>query len=222
MIVVFSDLFDDRREALSRFSPLGRRKNDVAVFHLVDPAELDLPLRRPHPVPLHGGRPPLEVNPREIRAELPRGVHAVPSSTVKRTCAEADVDYERVRTDEPLDQVLLRFLARRRKRPVTSVRAPRLLWGGLAAAIPLLVHLFDRRRPAAPPLRGHRLRAPRPAAHRLAAAAEAAAPLRAADPHPARSPLALAARGRSSPAERRSGAAARATAIVLDTSLSMR
>ena len=31
----------------------------------------------------------------------------------KRSCAEADVDYELVRTDEPLDAVLLRFLSRR-------------------------------------------------------------------------------------------------------------
>jgi hypothetical protein len=31
-------------------------------------------------------------------------------------CTEADVDYTLVRTDEPLDSVLLRFLGRRQRR----------------------------------------------------------------------------------------------------------
>jgi len=37
-------------------------------------------------------------------------------TSVRQACAEADVDYELVRTDESLDAVLLRFLARREER----------------------------------------------------------------------------------------------------------
>ena len=35
------------------------------------------------------------------------------TSATKDACRAADFDYELVRTDEPLDQALLRFLARR-------------------------------------------------------------------------------------------------------------
>jgi len=34
----------------------------------------------------------------------------------KKRCFELDCDYEAVRTDEPLDGVLLRFLGRRQRR----------------------------------------------------------------------------------------------------------
>ena len=37
-------------------------------------------------------------------------------SSLAAACAEADVDYELVRTDESLDAVLLRFLARREEK----------------------------------------------------------------------------------------------------------
>ena len=54
----------------------------------------------------------IEVNPREIKQsyleEFGRFLQ-----DVKSTCAASDVEYELVRTDAPLDQVLLRFIARR-------------------------------------------------------------------------------------------------------------
>ena len=37
-------------------------------------------------------------------------------ANVRRTCAESDVEYQLVKTDDRLDQVLLRFLARRQER----------------------------------------------------------------------------------------------------------
>ncbi|MHB8878398.1 MAG: DUF58 domain-containing protein [Myxococcaceae bacterium] len=112
LIVVFSDLFDDRPEALKRILSLRARKNDVAVFHLVDPAELEFPFDDPTLFLSMEDERRIEVNPREIKAsylEEFRGFLA----EVRRTCAEADVDYELVRTDESLDAVLLRFLSRR-------------------------------------------------------------------------------------------------------------
>jgi hypothetical protein len=57
----------------------------------------------------------IEVNPREIKESYLEEFHAF-LANVKSTCAEADVDYELVRTDERLDEVLLRFLARRGRR----------------------------------------------------------------------------------------------------------
>ena len=58
----------------------------------------------------------IEVNAAGDPRELPRGVPRASSTRTRAACAEADVDYDLVRTDEPLDAVLLRFLARRQRR----------------------------------------------------------------------------------------------------------
>jgi hypothetical protein len=54
----------------------------------------------------------LEVNPREIKQSYLEEFGKFLAST-RDACRAADCDYELVRTDEPLDQALLRFLARR-------------------------------------------------------------------------------------------------------------
>lgn len=115
MVVVLSDLLDDRADALKRIISLRQRKNDVAVFHLVDPAELTFPFDDPTLFLDMEGERRVEVNAREIRQSYLEEFGAFLEG-VKRSCAEADVDYERVRTDERLDEVLLRFLARRGRR----------------------------------------------------------------------------------------------------------
>jgi uncharacterized protein (DUF58 family) len=112
LVVVFSDLLDDRPDALKRILQLRGRKNDVALFHLVDPAELTFPFDDPTLFLSMEDDRKIEVNPREIKQSYLEEFGAF-LDNVKRTCAEADVDYERVRTDEPLDSVLLRFLGRR-------------------------------------------------------------------------------------------------------------
>jgi uncharacterized protein (DUF58 family) len=115
LIVVFSDLFDDRPEALKRILQLRARKNDVVVFHLVDPAELTFPFDDPTLFLSMEDERRIEVNPREIKESYLEEFQAF-LADVRRQCAEADVEYELVRTDDVLDSVLLRFLARRQRR----------------------------------------------------------------------------------------------------------
>jgi len=112
LVVVFSDLLDDRPEALKRILQLRQRKNDVALFHIVDPAELTFPFDDPTLFLSMEDDRRIEVNPREIKQSYLEEFNAF-LEDVRRQCAEADVDYERVRTDESLDSVLLRFLGRR-------------------------------------------------------------------------------------------------------------
>ncbi|MGQ0505570.1 MAG: DUF58 domain-containing protein [Myxococcaceae bacterium] len=115
LILVFSDLFDDRADALKRILQLRARKNDVAIFHLVDPAELTFPFDDPTLFLSMEDERTIEVNPREIKQSYLEEFNAFLAQT-RQTCAEADVDYELVRTDESLDQVVLRFLSRRQGR----------------------------------------------------------------------------------------------------------
>lgn len=112
LVCVFSDFFDERQDALKRLLALRARKHDVAVFHLVDRAELEFPYDDPTLFTSLEDERRVEVNPREIRQSYLEEFGAFLAAT-KDACRAADCDYELVRTDEPLDQVLLRFLARR-------------------------------------------------------------------------------------------------------------
>ncbi len=114
-VVVLSDLLDENQDALRRILALRQRKNDVSVFHLVDPAELTFPFDDPTLFLDMEGEGRIEVNPREIKESYLEEFGAFLASA-KAACAEADVDYELVRTDDKLDDVLLRYLARRGRR----------------------------------------------------------------------------------------------------------
>jgi len=115
LVVVFSDLFDDRDEALSRILALRVRRNDLAIFQVLDPAELDFPFDDPTLFLSLEDERRIEVNAREIRESYLEEFRAFLEGT-RAACTEADVDYTLVRTDEPLDAVLLRFLGRRQRR----------------------------------------------------------------------------------------------------------
>ena len=115
LVLVFSDLFDDRDDALNRVLALRARRNDVAVFHVLDPAELEFPFDDPTLFLSMEDERRLEVNAREIRQSYLEEFEAFLART-RAACTEADVDYSLVRTDEPLDGVLLRFLGRRQRR----------------------------------------------------------------------------------------------------------
>lgn len=115
LVAVFSDLFDDRPEALKRILQLRARKNDLVVFQIVDPAEVTFPFDDPTLFLSMEDERRIEVNPREIKKSYLEEFDSFLAG-VRSICAEADVDYELVRTDERLDAVLLRFLARRQER----------------------------------------------------------------------------------------------------------
>jgi uncharacterized protein (DUF58 family) len=112
LVCLFSDFFDERPEALKRLLALRARKHDVAVFHLVDPAELSFPYEDPTLFLSMEDEARVEVNPREIKQSYLEEFTQFLEQT-RLACTSVDCDYERVRTDEPLDAVLLRFLARR-------------------------------------------------------------------------------------------------------------
>jgi uncharacterized protein (DUF58 family) len=112
LVIVFSDLFDERADALKRILQLRQRKHDVALFQILDPAELEFPFDDPTLFLSMEDERRIEVNPREIKASYLEELNTFLRET-RAVCASSDVEYELVRTDAPLDQVLLRFLARR-------------------------------------------------------------------------------------------------------------
>jgi uncharacterized protein (DUF58 family) len=115
LVCVFSDFFDERPDALKRLVALRARKHDVALFQLVDPAELSFPYDDPTLFLSLEDAGRVEVNPREVRDSYLEEFNRFLAQT-RDTCTAAHCDYQLVRTDEALDQVALRFLALREAR----------------------------------------------------------------------------------------------------------
>ena len=113
-VLVFSDLFDAEEKVLKKLAQLRKRKHEVTVFHVLDPHELEFPFEDPTLFLSMEDSRQVEAHPRDVR----KGYLEVMGrwlEDVKRTAAEADVDYQLCRTDRPLDEVLLPFLARRER-----------------------------------------------------------------------------------------------------------
>jgi uncharacterized protein (DUF58 family) len=113
-VVVLSDLFDPDERVLKALSQLRRRKHEVTVFHVLDPAEIEFPYEDPTLFQsMEDGRS-VEAHGRDVgrgyRELLGRWLEQV-----RQGSAEADLDYVLCRTDRPLDEVLLPFLARRER-----------------------------------------------------------------------------------------------------------
>ena len=113
-VFLFSDLFDFAPGALSRIVDLRRMKNEVSVFHILDPWELEFPFEDATRFVGLEGEGDLEVDPREIRASYLRAIEKL-CEDARRLCLQADVAYELVRTDTPLDRLLLGHLSRRER-----------------------------------------------------------------------------------------------------------
>jgi uncharacterized protein (DUF58 family) len=114
-VVVFSDLFDAEERVLKKLALLRRRKHEVTLFHVLDPAELEFPFGDPTLFLSMEDARQVEANGRDVR----KGYLEVLSrwlADVRRAAGEADLEHVLCRSDAPLDQVLLPFLARRERR----------------------------------------------------------------------------------------------------------
>lgn len=113
-VLVFSDLMDREDRVVRKIAQLGLRRHDVTVFHVLDPAELEFPFDDPTLfLSMEDGRQ-VEAHGRDVRKGYLELVGRW-LEEVRRTAAEADVDYQLCRTDRPLDEVLVPFLARRER-----------------------------------------------------------------------------------------------------------
>ncbi|HYG66014.1 MAG TPA: DUF58 domain-containing protein [Anaeromyxobacteraceae bacterium] len=113
-VIVFSDLFDRDEAIVKKLAQLRKRKHEVTIFHVLDPAEVEFPFDDPTLFLSMEDSAQVEAHGRDVK----KGYLEVLNrwlEDVKRTAAEADLDYGFCRTDRPLEDVLLPFLARRER-----------------------------------------------------------------------------------------------------------
>lgn len=112
LVVVVSDLFVEPEALGQAFSHLRFRRHDVAVFHLLDPQELGFKFQRPTRFLDMEGGGAIFADPIDIADRYHRAV-AQYLDAVRELVLESAIDYHRVLSDEPYEQVLARFLVGR-------------------------------------------------------------------------------------------------------------
>lgn len=115
LIVILSDLFIEPPLLKKAFEHLRFRKHDVAVFHLLDPLELEFKFLRPMRFLDMEGGPAIFAEPNDIIDRYQSALEEY-LAALKQISLESAVDYRRVRLDEDYEQVLSRFLVSRTRR----------------------------------------------------------------------------------------------------------
>jgi uncharacterized protein (DUF58 family) len=112
LVVVVSDLLGDVTATLRGLRLLKQRGHDVLVLHILDDDELDFPFEGPSQFEGLEQSVSINCNPRALREGYLAAVNEF-VSTLRHGCARDAVDYEMIRTSQPMDAALAAFLSRR-------------------------------------------------------------------------------------------------------------
>lgn len=115
LVVIVSDLFDDLERIHRALAHFRRRKHDVVLFHVLDPAELEFPFRDVGLFEDLETGESLITNPREVRQAYQAAVAEFMQSC-RGICAGLDVDYVLATTDRPVGEFVQQQLVRRRRK----------------------------------------------------------------------------------------------------------
>ena len=112
LVVLISDLLDDPERVIRGLRHFQFRGSDVIVFHVLDPDEIDFPFDRPTRFEdLETGQDVLAV-PSVARAHYVDAMAAL-IERYRRELGASGIDYQLLRTTEPLEMALLAYLSTR-------------------------------------------------------------------------------------------------------------
>ncbi len=112
LLVVISDLYEDPDVIIRALAHLHHKGNDVIVFHLLDPAEVEFPFEEAAQFQDLESGERMPVVPEKLREEYRRHLEAH-LDTLKRRMVQNEIDYCFVQTSQPLDHALFEYLSRR-------------------------------------------------------------------------------------------------------------
>ena len=112
LVVILSDCFCDGAELRDALQHLRFQKHDLALFHLLDPLELDFEFDRPVRFVDMEGSQSIVTEPATVRAEYQAQLKRF-LGKLRDDCHEFNADYRRVTLDQSYGQVLADFLTER-------------------------------------------------------------------------------------------------------------
>jgi len=112
MVAVISDMLGDREGVFQGMQLLRKRGHDLVLLHVMDDDELDFPFEGP--TRFEGLELPdsIACNPRALRAGYLAAVEEF-LADIRTRAAAVRCDYSLIRTSEPVDGALVKFLSRR-------------------------------------------------------------------------------------------------------------
>lgn len=114
ILLVISDLYEEPDAIVTSLGRIKHKGNDVIVFHVLDPAELEFPFDGAAQFQdLESGRR-IPVVPETLRDEY-RTMIRDHIATLERRLGENQIDYCQFSTAKPLDFALFQYLARRER-----------------------------------------------------------------------------------------------------------
>jgi len=114
VLVVISDFYDEPEAILDAVSPLRFRGNDLIVFHVLDPMEIEFGFVDAQPFEDLESGEQMPVVPDAFREEY-RSLVRAHIDALTRSFASVRVDYTMLDTSKPLDHALYRYLGSRAK-----------------------------------------------------------------------------------------------------------
>jgi len=112
LAVVMSDFFTAKESVLELLRQLRAQRQEIIVFHLLAPDELDLPYEGECVFQDSESGEELPVHADLFRDQYQQRLTAF-CSEIKEECIQLEIDYQQLRTDAPLDVALIAYLERR-------------------------------------------------------------------------------------------------------------
>jgi uncharacterized protein (DUF58 family) len=114
LLILISDLYEEPDAVLDAVGPLRFRGNDIAVFHLLDPAELDFSFREPSAFEDLESGEQIPIVPDALQDQYKELVQAHVNALRERFSANR-IDYTMLNTSMPLDHALFSYLSTRER-----------------------------------------------------------------------------------------------------------
>lgn len=115
LVIIASDFYADADELLNALRPLAHQGQDVAVFHVLDPEEVEPSLSRISALRDLESDETVIVDPVFLQGAY-RSRFNAHCEAVEQACRRIGADYTRVMTTEPLDAALQNYLRFRERR----------------------------------------------------------------------------------------------------------
>jgi len=114
ILALISDLYENPDDLLEALKPYRFVGNDVVVFHVLDPAEIEFPYRNASRFQDLESGEEVPVVP-EVFAEQYRKMIQEHIEALRARCSEVRIDYVLLNTAKPLDEALFSYLGNRER-----------------------------------------------------------------------------------------------------------
>jgi uncharacterized protein (DUF58 family) len=114
IVALISDLYENPSDLLEALKPYRAMGNDLVVFHVLDPAEIEFPYSEASRFQDVESGEEVPVVP-EVFAEQYRKMMQEHIEALRSKCSEARIDYVQLNTSKPLDEALFSYLGNRER-----------------------------------------------------------------------------------------------------------